>query len=103
MDGHHQNQGFKLPESFLTQLEEYTRGYMLIVCNDVGDVYTHEAYDNAVIKLGLMNYADIHVSAALTHMKNTALKEEEDLDEQLDMFEERENLDDDDENDENEF
>lgn len=77
MDAHHNDQGFRLPESFLTQLGEYTRGYMLLVCNEAGDLYLHESYDNAVIKMGLINYADMHVSAALTHMHNMALKEEE--------------------------
>lgn len=77
MDAHHNGQGFKLPESFLNQLGEYTRGYMLLVCNEAGDLYIHEAYDNAVIKLGLINFADMHISAALTHMHNMALKEEE--------------------------
>ena len=77
MDDRHKSQGFKLPESFLNQLGEYTQGYILLVCNEVGDLYVHEAYDNAVIKLGLINFADMHVSAALTHMHNIALKEEQ--------------------------
>jgi hypothetical protein len=77
MDAHYNEQGFRLPESFLTQLGEYTRGYILLGCNEAGDLYVHEAYDNAVIKMGLINYADMHVSAALTHMHNMALKEEE--------------------------
>lgn len=80
MDANNNGQGFKIPESFLTQLGEYTRGYMLLVCNEAGDLYIHEAYDNAVIKLGLINFADMHISAALTHMHNMALKEEEYID-----------------------
>lgn len=71
--------GFTIPQSFLNQLEEYTRGYMLLVCNERGELYAHEAYDNPVIKLGLVNFADMHISAVQKHMHNVALKEEERL------------------------
>lgn len=77
MDNQSNPHGFMLPESFLTQLSEYTRGYMLVVCNEKGELYAYEAYDNPVIKLGLINFADMHISAALNHMHNEALKEEE--------------------------
>lgn len=77
MEDDYNRRGFLIPESFLTQLEEYTRGYMLLVCNDKGELYAHEAYDNPVIKLGITNFADMHVSASMKHMHNMALKEEE--------------------------
>ena len=81
MDEQKNNQhGFVLPDSFLSQLTEFTRGYMLLVCNDKGELYAHEAYDNPVIKLGLVNFADMHISATLRHMHNIALREEENLD-----------------------
>jgi len=83
-----------IPESFLTQLEEYTRGYMLVVCNDKGELFAYEAYDNPVIKLGVINFAEMHSSAALRHMHNMALREEEemeDMGEPEDMEEEEEN------------
>ena len=69
--------GFMIPQTFLTQLGEYSRGYMLLVCNEQGELFAHEAYDNPVIKLGMMNFANMHVSAALKHMHNQALKEEQ--------------------------
>lgn len=72
-----EDHGFIIPASFITQLNEYTRGYMLLVCNEKGELYAHESYDNPVIKLGLLNFADMHTSAALKHMHNMALKEEE--------------------------
>jgi hypothetical protein len=72
-----EDHGFMIPNSFLTQLGEYTRGYMLLVCNEKGQLYAHEAYDNPVIKLGLINFADMHISASLKHMHNMALKDEE--------------------------
>lgn len=83
MDEDQNSHGFIIPDSFLTQLEEYTRGYMLLVCNDKGELYAHEAYDNPVIKLGLINFGDMHISAALKHMHNMALKEEEEMYEPL--------------------
>jgi hypothetical protein len=81
MDNNEQHpHGFAIPESFLSQLGEFTRGYMLLVCNDKGELYAHEAYDNPVIKLGIINFADLHLSAAIRHMHNIALKEEESMD-----------------------
>ena len=71
--------GFTIPESFLLQLSEYTRGYILLVCNERGELFAHEGYDNPVIKLGLINFGEVHISAALQHMHNVALKEEERL------------------------
>jgi hypothetical protein len=80
MDDTPKKPGFTIPESFLNQLEEYTRGYMLVVCNERGELFVHEAYDNPVIKLGLVNFADMHVSASQQHMHNMALMAEEDGD-----------------------
>lgn len=77
MDENQNKHGFMIPESFLTQLSEYTRGYMLLVCNEKGELYAHETYDNPVIKLGLINFADMHICAAQQHMHNMALVEEE--------------------------
>lgn len=77
MDDDNEDHGFMIPTSFLTQLGEYTRGYMLLVCNEKGELYAHEAYDNPVIKLGMINFGNLHISAALKHMHNTALREEE--------------------------
>ena len=100
MDEDKNSHGFIIPDSFLTQLEEYTRGYMLLVCNDKGELYAHEAYDNPVIKLGLINFGNMHISAALRHMHNMALKEEEGMygpfpeDEENDDDEDREDSED---------
>jgi hypothetical protein len=80
MEDNQNSRGFILPKSFLNQLGEYTRGYMLLVCNEKGELYAHEAYDNPVIKLGIVNFAELHVDAIQKHMKNMALKEEESLD-----------------------
>ena len=77
MDDNSKNRGFMIPKSFLAQLGEYTQGYMLVVCNERGDLYVHEAYDNPVIKIGLVKFADLHVTASIDHMQNTALLVEE--------------------------
>jgi hypothetical protein len=107
MDDNQQNQGFEIPQSFLLQLEEYTQGYMLIGCNELGEVYVHESYDNPVIRLGLINFANLHISAGLKHLQNIALKEEEQLSEdafyQDSKFEEKDEDDDQDEEEESDF
>ena len=102
MDDNQQNHGFELPKSFLLQLEEYTRGYMLIGCNEIGEVYVHESYDNAVIRLGLINFANVHVTAGLKHLHNLALKEEEELSEESFSIDTTDEEDEDDDQDEDE-
>jgi hypothetical protein len=97
MEDHSKDHGFLIPKSFLLQLEEYTQGYLLVVCNEKGELFTHEAYDNPVIKIGLVKYADLHVTAALEHMQNTALQEEE----YLALEDDDEDEEDDDEEEEN--
>ena len=91
-DDDNETPGFTIPASFLTQLSEYTRGYMLLVCNEKGELYAHDAYDSAVIKLGLLNFGEIHITAALKHLHNMALKEEEEdsENEERDVDDERE-------------
>jgi hypothetical protein len=91
MDNQSNPHGFMLPESFLTQLSEYTRGYMLLVCNEKGELYSHEAYDNPVIKLGLINFADMHIAATLSHMHNANLHIEDDEEDILQEGDEEEN------------
>lgn len=94
MEENTNNRGFMIPKSFLAQLGEYTQGYMLVVCNERGELYVHESFDNPVIKIGLIKFADLHVTASIDHMQNTALLVEEE-----NAFIEIENGNDDDEDD----
>jgi len=80
MSEYENNHGFMLPESFLSQLSEYTQGYILIVCNERGELFAHEAYDTPVIRMGLINFADMHINALQQHMHNMTLDAEEGLD-----------------------
>ena len=78
-ENYENSEGFMIPQKFLSQLTEYSTGYILLVCNEKGELYAHESYDNPIIKLGLVNFADMHVAAIQKHLHNTALKEEERL------------------------
>jgi hypothetical protein len=84
MENGSNDHGFMIPKSFLVQLGEYTRGYMLLACNEKGELFAHESYDNPVIKLGLIKFGDLHISAALEHMHNVALEHERIYDEDVD-------------------
>ncbi len=83
-ENYENSEGFMIPQKFLSQLTEYSTGYILLVCNDKGELYAHEAYDNPIIKLGLVNFADMHVAAIQKHLHNNALKEEERLESEED-------------------
>jgi len=69
--------GFKLPKQFLEQLNEFSRGYYLVVCNELGNLESYESFDNPVVQLGVLNYADAQVSAMQKHLRNCALRDEE--------------------------
>ena len=69
--------GFKLPKPFLNQLGEFTRGYYLAVVNERGDIESFESYDNPTVRLAVMNFVDAQTSAMQDHLRNQALKLEE--------------------------
>ena len=48
---------FKLPKSFLTQLGEFTTGYLLISVNESGEFETFIHYDGPVVHLGMLKFA----------------------------------------------
>ena len=69
--------GFKLPKHFLQQLGEFTRGYYLSVVNECGEIESFESYDNPAIRLAIINFVDVRASAMQDHLRNQALKLEE--------------------------
>ena len=71
--------GFNIPKQFISQLEEYTRGYILIVCNEKGELSAYESFDNPVIRLGVVSFTEAHINAIQKHLHNMALREEEKL------------------------
>jgi hypothetical protein len=73
--------GFRLPPEFLTQLNEFSRGYYLVVVNEVGEMESFEGYDNPAIRLALVNFIDAQASAMQQHLRNSALRVEELLEE----------------------
>jgi len=87
------SKGFKLPDKFIEQLGEFSRGYYLVVVNELGEIESFEGFDNPAIKLALINFVDAQVSAMQQHLRNKALHVEEMIEEE----EERRNVDDDDE------
>lgn len=47
---------FKLPKSFLTQLNEFTTGYALVTVNEEGQFESFIASDTPAIRLGLTKF-----------------------------------------------
>lgn len=56
-----ENPGFKLPKSFLTQLGEFTDGFMLITINDKGEFEVFQDLKTPVLRLGMLHFLDIFV------------------------------------------
>lgn len=47
---------FKLPQSFLSQLGEFTTGYFLVTVNEQGQFETFVQADNPVTRLGVLKF-----------------------------------------------
>jgi len=50
---------FKLPKSFLTQLGEFSHGYVLIVVNEQGEFESFMQADTPAVRLGIIRFAEI--------------------------------------------
>jgi hypothetical protein len=72
-----EQEGFQLPQEFINRLAEYTQGYLLIVCNEAGEITACESFDTPVIKLGLFNFARMHVNAYHDYMDHKAFTAEQ--------------------------
>lgn len=77
-----EKKGFKLPEKFLNGLNEFSRGYYLVVVNELGELESFAGYDNPAIELALVNFVDAQANAMQQHLRNKALRVEEILDEE---------------------
>jgi len=71
---------FKLPQSFLNQLGEFTRGYYLITVNDQNEFETFFHHDDEVTEMALINYVDIQSGALQDMMRNQASEMQDDDD-----------------------
>jgi len=69
-------EGFQIPEDFIHRLNEYTRGYLLVVCNEEGEITSYEAFDTPIIQLGLLSFTKTQIDAYHEHRRNKALKQE---------------------------
>ena len=50
---------FKLPQSFLSQLNEFTTGYLLVTVNEAGEFETFVKADAPVTRLGLVKFSEM--------------------------------------------
>lgn len=66
------NKPFKLPKSFLSQLDEFTEGYLLFVKNN-GTFETYGCYPDDSAELGLVNFADIQTGAMQEALRQAAI------------------------------
>lgn len=64
---------FKLPKSFITQLGEFTTGYILMTVNEDGQFETFIHADTPVIKLGLAKYSTVMTDAINDNIENSML------------------------------
>lgn len=50
---------FKLPQSFLSQLNEFTLGYLLITVNEAGEFETFVKADTPITRVGLIKFSEL--------------------------------------------
>lgn len=66
---------FKIPESFLNQLEEFTTGYYLVALNEVGEFTTHPYFPTPASAMALINFVEIDSSALQESLRIRATEE----------------------------
>ena len=60
---------FKLPESFLNQLNEFTNGYYLIVVNNQNNLETYFEFPNQITELGIIQHLAIESADFQSYLK----------------------------------
>lgn len=74
---------FRLPDSFLNQLSEFSNGYYLVVVNDEMNVEAHYDFPNTVTALGLIQHLEIDTAKLQSELINSGMElgyDDEDLD-----------------------
>ncbi len=66
---------FKLPSSFVSQLNEFTTGFLLVTVNELGQFEVYNQMNTPAIKLGLVKFLEA-LSAAMSSDADTALMEQ---------------------------
>lgn len=76
---------FKLPESFLNQLGEFTNGYFLVVLTNEGKFEVYDKADTDADQLAMINFLDIHSDVLQDMLRVQAIEEvhEEDDEDEL--------------------
>lgn len=64
---------FKLPPAILTQLDELTTGYHLVIRNDKGQFETYVCYPDESAELAFINYLDITATALQERIRMRAM------------------------------
>lgn len=77
---------FKLPESFLNQLEEFTNGYHLVIVDENMAIESYSNFPTEIVALGVINHLDIEAAKLQAELRSevTVEFEESDDDEELD-------------------
>jgi len=64
---------FKLPQAFLNQLDEFTKGYYLVTINDKNQFEINFQYPDQVTELALLNFVDMQSSCVQEVMRQRAV------------------------------
>lgn len=63
--------GFNIPKALLSQLNEFTSGYLLITVNEKGDFQLFiDGAEGLVTYSGLLNYAGMQVDCLMEQLHN---------------------------------
>lgn len=60
---------FRLPVSFLNQLNEFTNGYLLLVINDKGDFELITEYDQPAHELAFIKFLEQYLTAKAVNVE----------------------------------
>lgn len=68
-------ESFTIPESFLTQLQEFTTGYYLVTLNEHGEFCVHPYFPTPATAMALINFIEIDSGALQEGLRARASEE----------------------------
>ena len=78
-------ESFKIPASFLGQLEEFTTGFYLVSLNEQGEFETNSYFPTPASAMALLNFLEVESGAMQESVRQRAIEKLDESDDEQDL------------------